>query len=188
MQEFEVINMEVPYSEQRFEKPTKNSNGDFDFGLVDLKLARHYTQGSTIIPVRNITPVGASAPETKITDGTTIMGFETDGTLKGISLTGATNATVANNNTQTIFTAGASGARIRTISLNAVCQTVAATATAEIQVNGVTVLKQIFTPTTTGQNVSINLGTNYLPLSNGQSVTVISSTTQVWAYGSITYN
>jgi hypothetical protein len=73
--------MEIPYSEEVTEKPTKNSDGNFDFALVDLKLARNYTQGSKIVPVRLITPVGQSAQEFKLTDGTDLLAINSDGSI-----------------------------------------------------------------------------------------------------------
>lgn len=71
----------VEYPTTKWIKPTRDSNNNFDFSPCDEQLARDYVQGSIIQPVRVMASAGASAPETKITDGTDTLLINSDGTL-----------------------------------------------------------------------------------------------------------
>lgn len=65
----------------KYASPSRDSDGNFDFTEPDRLLSRDYTQGSVIMPVRNITPTGSSAQQVIITDGTDLISINSDGSL-----------------------------------------------------------------------------------------------------------
>jgi hypothetical protein len=130
--------------------------------------------------------------QVKITDGTDTLLVNTDGSLNtsGQALSAAVNATLAQNNTQTIYTCPANTVtRIYNLSLST--STVASsTAAVSLIVNAVTVLKHYgYTAASqfTTHNSDLDLGNNYLTLTAGQTVTITSAGAQTAGYGSILY-
>ena len=167
----------------KYVKPQKTTDGDFDFTEVDDMLSRDYVQGSVIQMVRNINPVGTSAQQVRLTDGTDLLNINSDGSLNvGTANSVAANATQANNNTQTIFTAGAGGARIYGIQLSAQGGNIAPV---YIAINGVRSLQII--PSTQTSSCSSDFGNNYVELAAGQTVTVVSTVAGNYGSGSCYY-
>lgn len=166
--------------EETFVSPSRDSSGNFDFTEVDIQNGRNYVQSNKITPVRVITPAGTSAQQFKLTDGTDTLNVESNGSIQqGVGLVCSANATQANNNTQTIYTAPAGGARVHSLQLSVTGGNIAPV---YISVNGVRCLQII--PTTQTSSCNVDLGDNYLSLTSGQTVTVTSTVAGNYGSGS----
>jgi hypothetical protein len=67
--------------QDRWAKPRRTTDDQFDFEEVDNLLSRDYVQNNKIQLVRNITPSGVSSQTVKITDGVDIMLVNPDGSI-----------------------------------------------------------------------------------------------------------
>lgn len=175
----------------KYVQPQRNPSLEFDFTEVDSLLAREYTQGSVITPVRVITTAGNSAQQVKITDGTDIAQVTSSGDLRTENekaLSFAINGTVAQNNTQTVLTAGASGAKVYSVTVSYFVQT-GANNELTVTIAGATFHKCINRSVASNytQNFHIELSGNYIQLTNGQTVTITSGGTELLAYCSVRY-
>lgn len=89
------------FPQQRFVKPSRDSSNNFDFELVDDSLARDYTQGNIIQPVRVITTAGQSSQQVKVTNGTNILNVNADGSINVAGSGTAVKAQWVNTNNTT---------------------------------------------------------------------------------------
>ena len=96
--------------QDRWAKPRRTTDDQFDFEEVDNLLSRDYVQNNKIQLVRNITPSGVSSQTVKITDGTDITLVNPDGTLSVSDKTKTPisgTANITTNTTTVLITAGA---------------------------------------------------------------------------------
>lgn len=120
-----------------------------------------------------------SSSSVQINDGTDTLAINTDGSLIGVACSVAANTTQANNNTQTIFTAGANGARVYAVQISTTGSNIAPS---YISINGVRSIQVV--AGTVNNSASLNFGQNYVSLAAGQTITITSTIAGNYASGS----
>lgn len=163
---------------QRWVKPTRDTSNNFDFTPCDENLARDYVQGSIITPVRILASAGASAPETKITDGTDTLLVNSDGSVNTTSVEKEMQRAVFDAQNQTAATA------FGTVPANKIWKIYgwnhsahnsasAAVRGAVILANGISLSRlELNAPNATGQGVANanNFDEKYIKLTAGQTL------------------
>jgi hypothetical protein len=132
----------------------------------------------------------ASADSVKINDGVDELKIDTNGSLlsTGVSLTSATNATIAYNNSQTIYTVPAGKtAKIYSFNIYHTSIAVAATNAISLVAGTQTIYKgQALANTTIGTSFCVDFGNNYILLTATQTV-VLTTGTNGQSYATIQY-